>query len=105
MTCLPACTRVGVSPLHCLAAGDDGHPPRAADRRSRASRGDTLEPNGIGGGPGTEGSCAWKSYPLVFAYDLRVKDEVVHSFSKKFPKWISLFLSFLFFFLSLAIVS
>ena len=37
-----------MSPLHCLATGDDGHPPRAADRRRSASRGVTLEPNGIG---------------------------------------------------------
>jgi len=47
MTCHPACTRMGVSPLRCLAPGDDGHPPCGADRRRRASRGVTLEPNGI----------------------------------------------------------
>jgi|GEM_PF-4603374 len=54
MTCHPACTRMGVSLLHCLAAGDDGHPPHAADRRRRASRGDTLEPNGIAARGGTD---------------------------------------------------
>jgi len=39
----------------------------ATDRTARCARRETPSraPEGLRGGPGTEGSCAWKSYPLV----------------------------------------
>jgi len=40
----------------------------ATDRTARCARRETPSraPEGLRGGPGTEGSCAWKSYSLLF---------------------------------------